>query len=107
VVGQAFGLFGQALGREGLQGLDDTGVQHPPPLVQQAAVGHLMGQRMLEGVFQLREEPRLVHKLGRLQVRKAQAQRLLRHLPDGLQHRAGHLHAEHRRRLQQPLLLRR
>jgi hypothetical protein len=55
MVRQAFDLLGHPLGRERLEGLDKARVQRPPPLQQEAAVGHLVRQGMLEGVFLLGE----------------------------------------------------
>jgi hypothetical protein len=69
MVGQAFDLLGHAVGRERLKSLDDAGVEYPPPLQQEAAVGDLMGEGVLEGVLVLGKEARLVEELGRLQVR--------------------------------------
>jgi hypothetical protein len=71
VVGQAIHLLGQALGSESLQRRDDPAVQDAPPLLEQPAVGHLVGQSMLEGEFTLGKQPRLVEQLGRLQVIEA------------------------------------
>ncbi len=82
------------LGRERLEGLDDAGMQHPPPLLQQTAVGHLVGQGMLEGVDLVGEEARLIEELRRLEVRQAAMQRLLGQLGHGLQQRHGHLGAQ-------------
>ena len=42
-----------------------------PALVGQTAVGHLVGQGVLEGEFTLGEQPRLVQELGGLQVVEA------------------------------------
>ena len=46
-------------------------MEHPPPLVQQAAVGDLLRQGVLEGVGQLGEQTRLVQELGVLKMREA------------------------------------
>ena len=75
MVRQAFDLLGHPVPSERLQGLDDAGMQRPPPLLEQAAVGHLVGQGVLEGVLALGEEARLVEELGRLEVREAAVQR--------------------------------
>ncbi len=75
MVRQAFDLLGHPVRGERLQGLDNAGVQHPPPLLQQTAVGHLVRQGVLEGVFVLGEQARLVEELGRLEVRQAAMQR--------------------------------
>ena len=64
-------------------------MQHPPPLQQEAAVGHLVGQGVLEGVVRLGEQAGLVEELRRLQVRQAAVQRLLGQLGNGLQQGKG------------------
>ena len=60
MVRQAFDLLGHPVPDERFEGLDDAGMQHPPPLLEQAAVGHLMGQGVLEGVLVVGKEARLV-----------------------------------------------
>ena len=78
MVSQALDLLGHALPGECLQGLDDAGMQHPPSFLEQTAVGYFVGEGVLEGVFVVRKESRLVEKFGRLQVREATMQRLPR-----------------------------
>ena len=81
-------------------------MQPPPPLPQEAVVGHLVGQGMLEGVVRLGEQAGLVEELGGLQVRQAAVQGGLGQLGDGLEQRQGHLSANDGRGLEEPLLLR-
>ena len=50
MVREAFRLLGHAVAGGILEGLDDPGMQRPPPFVEQAAVGHLVRQGVLEGV---------------------------------------------------------
>ena len=107
MVGQPFDLLGQPVAGERLEGLDDAGMERAPPLLQQAAVGHLVGEGVLEGVLELGEEARLVEELGRLEVREAAVQRRLGQLGNGLQQRQGHLRADDGGGLEQALLLRR
>ena len=107
MVRQAFDLLGHPVGRERLKGLDQARVQHPPPLQQEAVVGHLVRQGMLEGVVRLGEQAGLIQELRRLQVRQAAVQRRLGQLRNGLEQRQGHLGANDGSRLQEPLLLRR
>ena len=101
-------LLGQLVPSERFQRLDNAGVQHPPPLLEQAAIGHLVREGVLEGVLPLGEQPRLVQELRRLEVREASVQ-----LPssgtlgNGLQQRQGHLCADDRGRLEELFLLRR
>ena len=45
---------------ERLKGLDNVGMEHPPLLVQQAPVGHFLGEGMLEGIGRLRDQARLI-----------------------------------------------
>ena len=56
VVGQPLDVLGQPVGVEPLDGLHDPRVQRAAPLVQQAAVGDLVGQRVLERVLELGEQ---------------------------------------------------
>ena len=105
MVGQPFDLLGQTVGIEPFDGFDDAGVQGPPPLLQETAVGHLVGEGVLEGVLELGEEAGLVEELGGLQVAEAAAQLLLGQLRDGLQEGEGHLGADDGRGLEEPLLL--
>jgi hypothetical protein len=55
VVSQAFGVFGQSVGMGRLDRADDLRVQRTASLVQDAAVGDLVRQRMLEGVLDIRK----------------------------------------------------
>ena len=105
MVRQAFDLLGRPVPGERLQGLDDAGVQHPPPLLQETAVGHLVRQGVLEGVLTLGEEPRFVEELGRLEMREATMQRRLGPLGDGLQQGQRHVGADDGGGLEQALLL--
>ena len=107
MVRQAFDLLGHPLGRERLKGLDNARVQHPPPLQQETAVGHLVRQGMLEGVFRLGEQAGLIQELRRLQVRQAAVQRRLGHVRNGPQQGEGHVRANHGGGLEQAFLLRR
>ena len=66
VVRQAFDLLSPPLGRQRLKGLDNARVQEAPPLQQEAVVGHLVREGMLEGIDPLGDKARLVEELGRL-----------------------------------------
>ena len=52
-------------------------MQGATALLEQAAVRYLVGQGVLERVLQLREQRRLVHKLGRLELGEPRAQRIV------------------------------
>ncbi len=76
--------LGPPRGRQRLQGLDNTRMQEAPPLQQEAAVGHLVREGMLEGIDPLGDKARLVEELGRLQVGEAAVQYRLRQLGNAL-----------------------
>jgi hypothetical protein len=59
-------LLGNALGRKPLDRLGNARVQITPPVLQQAVVGHLVRQRVFEGVFEVGKEPDLVEELRTL-----------------------------------------
>jgi hypothetical protein len=84
MVSETIYLLSSPLGRELIEDFDNTCVQHPPPLLEQAAVGHFVDQGVLEHKLTLGEQPRLVEELGRLQVGKATLQVLLGQLGNGL-----------------------
>jgi hypothetical protein len=102
-MGQPLGLLGDALGRELLDGLGDAGVQGALPLVEQPLVGHLVRERVLEGVLEVREEPGLVEELRGLEAGELGAHLVLRSVGDGQQQRQGHVLADDRGRLEQSL----
>ena len=85
MVRQPFDLLGHLVPSTCLNNLDQARVQSPPPLLQEAAVGHLMRQGMLEGVLRVRVQTRLIEKLGGLQMCEAVLHRGFRHLGDGVQ----------------------
>jgi hypothetical protein len=107
MVRQAFDLLGYPLRRQRLEGLDKARMQPPPPLQQQATVGDLVRQGMLEGVFRLGEQAGLIQELRRLEVCQAAVQYVFGQLGNGLEQEQGYLGANDGRRLQEPLLLQR
>ena len=80
-------------------------MQHAPPLLQETARRHLVGEGMGERVCQLGKQPGLIQKLGGLQVGETTVQLGLGHLGNGLQQGQGHLRADHGGGLEEPLLL--
>ncbi len=105
MVCQTLHLLGHAVGIERLQGADNLGMQQAAPFVQQLPVGHLVRQGMLEGVDQLGKEAGFVEELGGLEVRETAMQYFFGQLGNGLQQGEGHLGADHRRRLEETLVL--
>ena len=107
MIGQTFDLLGHPISGKRLKGCNDTGMQHPPLLQQEAAIGHLVRQGVLEGVFRLGKQAGLVQELRRLEVCQATVQCRFRQVRNGPQQGKGHVHANHRSGLEQVLLLRR
>jgi hypothetical protein len=84
MLGQPLCLLGQTVGIEPFAGRDDAGMESTSSLQQETAVGHLVGEGVLEGVFELGEEAGFVEELGGLQVAEPAAQLLLGQLHNGL-----------------------
>ena len=81
-------------------------VQGAPPLLEQAAVGDLVRERVLEGVLEVGEQARLVEELRGLQVRRARGA-APRSGSSAMAWSSGERHvlADHRGRLEQALVL--
>src|SRR5262249_11675629 len=105
MVRQPFYLLGEAVGIEAFDGLHNPGVVGTPLLREQTAVGYLLRERVLKGVFELRKETRRIQKFGTLQVGQRTSQGLLGERCDGLQQRDGDVFADDCRGLQEGLLL--
>jgi hypothetical protein len=83
VVGQPLRLLGDALSRDLLDSLGDAGMQLTAPVQQQALVGHLVRERVLERELDVRKEPDLVEELRGLQAGKISANLSLRRVGNG------------------------
>ena len=80
-----------------LDGLDDCSVERPPPVPEQALVGYLVGQRVLERVLEIREKARLIEELRRLEAAETAAQLVLAAFGDGREERERYVLAHDRR----------
>ena len=100
VVGEPLGLLGAALGREPLDGLGDASVQGALLLMEQPLVRHLVRERMLERVLEVREESGLVEELGGLQAGEVGAHLVLRRVGDRQEQRHRNVLAHDRGRLE-------
>src|SRR5262245_43640750 len=56
MVSQAVDVLRQTISTQSLYCLQYADVERPPPLVQKSHIGHLVGKRVLEGVFGVRKE---------------------------------------------------
>src|SRR3970282_1251395 len=88
-------------------GVADPGVERSASILEEVSVGHLVGERVLEGVLKLGEEGRLVEELGGLEVAEVATERVLGQLRQGPEDGEGDILADNGRRLKQGLLLRR
>jgi hypothetical protein len=75
---QALGVLRQPLRVETLDGRDRPGVERAAANLEEASVGHLVGERVLEGVLDVREQACLVQELGGLEPGEALGQRVCR-----------------------------
>jgi hypothetical protein len=93
-MGQPLGLLGDAIRRESLDCLGDASVQGTLSVVEQPGVRDFVGERVLEGIFQIGKEPGFVEKLCGLQTGELDAHLLLRRFGDGQEQRHGHVFAD-------------
>src|SRR5262249_43025284 len=68
VTGEALDVLDEPIRIQAFDGGDDPGVQNLTPFLKQRPVGDFMGERVLEGVLQVRKQARLVEKLGLLKM---------------------------------------
>ena len=78
-------------------------MQRALPVMEQAAVRDLVGERVLERVFEVRKEAGLVEELAGLQAGQLGPHLVFRRVSDGEEERQRHVLADDRRRLEQPL----
>jgi hypothetical protein len=67
MVRQPLDVLGQSVRIGAFDGADDASMQGLAPVLEQGAVRDVMGERVLEGVREVRIEPRLVEELGGLE----------------------------------------
>src|SRR4030095_6997840 len=105
VGGQPLHVLGQPIRIAVLYGADNLSMQGLAPFLKQGAIGDFMGERMLEGVFGIREEAYLVQELGRLQIRESPLHRVLRQPRHGVEQHEGYVLADDGGRLEQLLVV--
>ena len=105
MVSQALDLLIGPIGVERLDGLYNPGVECAPPILEHARVGDLVGEGVLEGVFEIREDARLVEQLGRLEAGEPAVHASLRDIGDGLQQCERHILPDDGGRLKESFVL--
>ena len=93
VVGEHLVELLQPVGIELFYGPADLPVDLLSPGEEEAVVGHLLGEGVLEDILELGEEPLLVDELQALEVEEVGLQLFL-HLRDGLEDTEGELPAD-------------
>ena len=106
-MGESLDLSAEATSIERLNRIDDSRVKFTPMLLQQATVGDLVRERVLERVLDVRDEPRLVQKLAFPKPVEARTEHFLRQIRHCPQQHEGHFLADHGCRLQERLVFRR
>ena len=106
VMGEPLDLLPQSVALESLDRFDDPRVDGAPAIGEEAAIRHLLRQRVLERVLRIGKEAGLIEKLPGLQKRELAAHALLRLIGDGVEQDERDVLSDNGGRLQQ-LLLRR
>jgi hypothetical protein len=65
-MGEPFRVLTQAAGVVLFHGIDDSRMELPAPIHQEAFVGDLLGESMPEGVFEVGKQARFVEERGGL-----------------------------------------
>jgi hypothetical protein len=94
MVGEAFNLVDQPMGRERLDRLHNTPAEGTPSFPEQAAIGDLLGEGIREGVGRGAIPENLVEEFPRLEPGELLAQPLLGKAGHGLELREGDIPAD-------------
>src|SRR6185295_4289042 len=103
-MGESLDLLPQSVALESLDRFNDPRVDGAPAIGEEAAVRHLLRERMLEGVLGIGKQACLVQELGGLQHRKLSAHALLGIISDRVQQDERDVLPDDGGRLQQLLL---
>ena len=107
VMREPLDVLPQAAAVQHLDDADDLGVEQSAPFLKQAAVRHLVRERVLERILEIRKQLRLVEELRGLEIVQASSKRLLRDTRDARQQRIRHVLADHRGGFEELLVLHR
>ena len=104
MVTQPLDMFVEASSVKRFDGVHDSGMKGASSPLKQAPVRDFVREGVLERVFEVGEQARLVEELRTLQVREGAAQLRLGELGDGLQQGEGYILADDRRCVEELLL---
>src|SRR4029453_16603443 len=105
VTGETLGFLARLIRLSALQRFQGALVQRSPALVQEARVRDFVGQRMFEGVFELREEARLIQEFGSLEMGETPSEVTFAVRDEGLEKSNRHVLPDYRARLEQALFV--
>src|SRR5262245_575463 len=77
MMGELLDKFVQPVGIDPLNDVDNLLVQRLTVSGEKASIGDIMGERVLEGIRDVRKEARVVHKFGFAQLAKSTSQLIL------------------------------
>src|SRR5262245_18210343 len=107
MVGQSFDMLGQPIWVRAFDSPDDLCVQSLAAILEQRAIGDVVGQRVFKGEGELRQRFGLVQQLSRFQVTEPAMKHRRALARDRLKEVEGEILSYDRRGLENPLLLRR
>src|SRR2546430_4220385 len=103
VVSEPLEMLGEAVGIERLDCLRESGMEQSSAIVEQAPVGDVVSQRVLERDLDIREEGELVEELCGLQASEPVAKRFLAEPGDRAKEIEGHVFADYGGQLEELL----
>ena len=105
MMSQEIGVLGGQIRLESLDSLDHRRMQSRLPVVDQAPIGDVVSERVLERVLEFGKDARFVEEFGPPESCQRLTELLIGHVGDGPQEGNRHVLAHDRRRLEQPLVL--
>ena len=99
--GEAVDLLGEAVGIQPFHRSHDARVERTSPLLEEAPVGDLVGEGMLERVLEVGKEPRFIEEFSGLEPVESPVEFIVGELSDRLEKPERDVFPDHRRGLQQ------
>ena len=94
-MGESLNVLKEPVRVQSLDDPDDLGMESPPLLLEEALVGHIVRQRVLESVLEIGKKLGFIEELSRLQVSQRQPNVLIAQLRDSLEQRERDVFADH------------